>query len=557
MSRLAGGAALLLLSGAGASAAAGQGAPAPAALDSVFAPVNRTDGPGCAVGVFRAGEIVFAKGYGLASLEHGVAITPRTDFYIASTSKQFAAMAVALLAEEGRLDLDNPVRRHLPELPAWADSITVRHLVHHTSGVRDYLALWGMAGRSFGDEIPEATALAMIARQRATDFPAGSRWSYSNSGYFLLSVIVKRVSGQSLRQFSEARIFGPLGMAHTHWHDDPNMVVPGRAEGYQPAGPGKWTVVRTSFALVGDGGLRTTVEDLARWDANFYANRLGAGGPALIERVQTPGWLRDGRRLTYAFGLMRSEYRGLPVVSHGGSFIGYRAALTRFPEQRLSVAVLCNDYSVDPDRFVHAVADRYLAASFPPPRPAVSAPRLVPDRLARVPGRYEVVPGWVLTLAARGDTLTASGPGLPSMTLRATSDTSVRADALGLDLLFPAAAPGQPTLMVIATPNGADRSLRLGDPPVLTAAERQALAGDYWSDELHTTARITVVSDTLRLAIGGREPGVLTPIAPGAFTVPGSRLDVTRDRKGGVAGFSLSAGRSQGIAFLRQAGVRP
>jgi hypothetical protein len=315
--------------------------------------------------------------------------------------------------------------------------------------------------------------------------------------------------------------------------------------------------VRTSFALVGDGGLRTTVEDLARWDANFYDNRLGAGGPALIERVQAPGTLRDGRPLTYAFGLTRGDYRGLPVVEHGGSFIGYRAALTRFPGQRFSVAVLCNDASVNPDRFVHAVADRYLAASFPPARPAMSAGRLSPDRLARAPGRYELVPGWVVTLAVRGDTLTATGPGLPPMTLPATSDTSVRADGLGMDLLFPAVAAGQPTVLVIATPNGAHRTARLGDPPVLSAGERQALAGDYWSQELHATARVTIVSDTLRLAIGGGESAPLAPIAPGAFTVPGGRLDVTRDRRGGVAGFSASAGRSRGIVFVRQAAARP
>jgi CubicO group peptidase (beta-lactamase class C family) len=506
--------------------------------------------------VYRAGQIVFSKGYGLASLEHGVAITPRTDFYIASTSKQFTAMAVAILAESGRLDLDASIRRYLPELPGWADPITVRHLVHHTSGIRDYLALWGLAGRSFGDEIPEATALALIARQRATDFPAGSRWSYSNSGYFLLSVIVKRVSGQSLRQFAEARIFGPLGMTETHFHDDPNMVVARRAEGYQPAGPGQWSAVRTSFALVGDGGLHTTIEDLAKWDANFYENRLGSGAQALIDRVLSPGTLSGGRPLSYAFGLTRGTYRGLPVVSHGGAFIGFRAALTRFPAQHFSVAVLCNDYTVSPDAFVHAVADRYLAGTFPGQGPTTAA-RLAPEALARIPGRYEVLPGVVLAISARGDTLMAGRPGTPPIPLRATSDTSAHADAFGMDFLFPSVPKGQPALMVMRTVDSEDRITRLGDPPALSPAERLALAGEYWSDELHARGRIIATSDTLRLALGGQEPSLLSPLAPGVFVAAGTHLEVARDRRGGITGFTLSAGRSRGIVFVRQAASRP
>ena len=189
--------------------------PAPARVDSIFARVNRSDGPGCALGVYRAGTVVYANGYGMASLEHNVRITPTTDFYIASTSKQFTATSIALLAEAGRLDLDAPIRRWIPELPTYADSVTVNDLVHHTSGIRDYLTLWGQAGRSFGDDISEDEALASITRQKSLDFKPGTRWSYSNSGYFLLSVLVRRVTGKSLRHFTDSAIFTPLGMTHT------------------------------------------------------------------------------------------------------------------------------------------------------------------------------------------------------------------------------------------------------------------------------------------------------------------------------------------------------
>ena len=246
-------------------AAQGPSDPAPARVDSIFSSVNRADGPGCALGVYRAGSIVYANGYGLANLEHGIRITPRTDFYIASTSKQFTAASIALLAEAGRLDLNAPIRRWIPELPAYTDSITVLNLVHHTSGIRDYLTLWGQAGKSFGDDISEADALASIVRQKSLDFRPGTRWSYSNSGYFLLSVLVRRVTGKSLRQFSDSAIFQPLGMTSTHFHDDRMMVIPGRAEGYEAKMGGGWAEHRTGYALVGDGGkYRRTIHDKSR-----------------------------------------------------------------------------------------------------------------------------------------------------------------------------------------------------------------------------------------------------------------------------------------------------
>ena len=222
--------------------------PEPAAIDKIFAQYDHTNTPGCALGVFRGGQVIYSRGYGMADLNQGIPISPRTVFYIASTSKQFTAMSIALLAEQGKISLDDPIRKWVPELPAYADRITVKHLVHHTSGIRDYLGLWGMSGRSTADEIPEEVALDLIRRQKATDFEPGSRYSYSNSGYFLLSVIVKRASGLSLRQFAQANMFGPLGMTSTHFHDRNTEIVPNRAEGYQPSPAGGFDIVRTSFA---------------------------------------------------------------------------------------------------------------------------------------------------------------------------------------------------------------------------------------------------------------------------------------------------------------------
>ena len=524
--------------------------PAPARVDSIFSRVNRSDGPGCALGVYRAGTIVYANGYGMASLEHGIRITPKTDFYIASTSKQFTAFSIALLAEAGKLELGAPIRRWFPELPAYADSVTVNNLVHHTSGIRDYLTLWGQAGKSFGNDISEDDALASIARQKSLDFRPGTRWSYSNSGYFLLSVLVRRVTGQSLRQFTDSAIFKPLGMASTHFHDDRMMVIPNRAEGYEPKAGGGWAEHRTGFALVGDGGLHTTVEDLARWDANFYDNKLGRGGPALIEAVTTPGKLSGNRPTNYGFGLMRQEYRGLPVVSHGGAFIGFRASLTRYPTKQLSVAVLCNDYTVDPDAFVLKVVDLYLAL---PESAVASGPvlkKIPPERLAAYAGRFELVPGIPVVLTPKDSTLAAEFMGQPPAPMARKSDSSFAFPFGGIELAFPLNPGGPVKELVMITPTATDRVPRLPEPPVLSPAELGAYAGKYWSDELQVYYTLEVTGGKLFLRLPGSGQVELKAIAPEMFAANVGKLSFRR-ADGKVSGFKLGTSRSEGIEFVR------
>ena len=525
--------------------------PAPAQVDSIFARVSRPDGPGCAVGVYRAGTVVYANGYGLANLEHGVRITPKTAFYIASTSKQFTAISIALLAEAGRLDLDAPVRRWIPELPSYADSVTVSNLVYHTSGIRDYLTLWGQAGRSFGSDIGEDEALASIARQKSLDFKPGTRWSYSNSGYFLLSVLVRRVTGKSLRQFTDSAIFKPLGMTSTHFHDDRMFVVANRAEGYEPTPGGGWAEHRTGYALVGDGGLYTTVEDLAKWDANFYDNRLGKGGSAFIEAITTPGRLSGNRPMNYAFGLMREEYRGLPVVAHGGAFIGFRAALTRYPTRRLSVAVLCNDYTADADGLATRVADLFLAV---PPKVVATgqALRKIPAaRLADYAGRYELFLGVPVVLTPRDSTLAAEFMGRPAAPMARKSDSSFAFPVGNIELAFPLNPAGPVGELVMITPTARDRIARLPEPPVLAPSDLLAYAGKYWSDELEVYYTVELASGKLRLRRGGGGGIELKPIAPEMFAADVGKLSFRR-ADGKVTGFKLGTSRSEGIEFVRR-----
>jgi len=325
---------------AGTAFAAAQ--PPVPAVDELFSAYDRTDSPGCALGVIRDGEFTYRRGYGMANLEYDLPLGPQSVFRIGSTSKQFTAAAVALLAEDGKLSLDGPVRRHFPEFPAWADGMTVRQLIHHTSGIRDYLVLAFLAGKADdADYYTDAWVLDLLARQRETNFPPGEQHLYSNSGYLLLAHIVQRVSGQSLREYAAEHLFGPLGMHSTHFHDDHRHVLPRRATGYAPADDGGYRISTTTLDMVGDGGVFTTIDDLLAWDRNFYDNRLGQGGPDLITTLTTPGRLNNGESLDYAFGLAVEDFEGLTLVSHGGAFVGYRADMLRFPQRRLSVAVLC------------------------------------------------------------------------------------------------------------------------------------------------------------------------------------------------------------------------
>jgi CubicO group peptidase (beta-lactamase class C family) len=354
--------------------------PAPPEVDRVFTDLDHADSPGCALAVVRDGRVAYERGYGMANLEHRVPITAHTVFDIGSTSKQFTAAAIHLLDAEGRLSLDDDVRRWVPELPAYdTGKITLRHLLHHTSGIRDYLELMSLTGVRFEDVSTDEDALALLSRQKAANFAPGAEHLYSNSGFFLLSIVVKRASGRSLRELAAERIFGPLGMRETHFHDDHTMVVPNRATGYRHAPDGGYKIDVSNFEQTGDGSVYTTVEDLARWDRNFYEPVVG--GPRLLEALLRAGVLRDGQPLTYASGLSVDTYRGLKAVSHGGSWAGYRAELLRFPDERLSVICLCNVNDSRPTRRAREVAALYLgdrmtpaAAPSPSPSPSASGP---------------------------------------------------------------------------------------------------------------------------------------------------------------------------------------
>jgi CubicO group peptidase (beta-lactamase class C family) len=345
----------------GAAAGSGQGAVSlEARVDQLFARWTG-DTPGCAVGVSKDGIPVLAKAYGMADLEHDVPNRADTIFEAGSVSKQFTAAAVVLLARDGKLSLDDPIRKHIPEVPAYEWPITIRQMLMHMSGLRDWGSVasiggWPRTTRTYTHD----HVLEIISRQKALNFIPGAQYSYSNSGYNLAAIVVERVSGQSFADFSRERIFTPLGMTSTSWRDDYTRIVKRRATAYADRG-GTFAQNMPFENVHGNGGLLTTVGDLLKWNENFVTPVVGDADFVRIQ--QEPGPFNDGRMGTYAMGLMVGQHRGVRNVSHSGSTAGYRAHLNRFPDQHVSVAVLCNVSSGNATQLANAVSDIYLGSA--------------------------------------------------------------------------------------------------------------------------------------------------------------------------------------------------
>ena len=301
-----------------------------AKVDELFEEWDTGDSPGAAIGIFKDGRIIYARGYGVANMDYAIPITPQTVLRIGSISKQFVAMCIALLAERGKLTLHDDIRTYLPEMADYGEPVTINHLLHHTSGVHEYLDLVALIGKPEGSGYvyTPRDVLGLLSRQEELDFMPGERFSYSNSGYFLLAEIVSRVSGMKTSAFAKENIFDPLGMKDTRFHDDPNAIISNRGFGYSPVEDGGYRLDILRLEVIGDLGVITTVEDFLQWDRNLQHNRLGNGTQDLIETMLTRGRLNNGEELSYALGLDVGNYRGSRTISHGGSAVGYVAQYT-------------------------------------------------------------------------------------------------------------------------------------------------------------------------------------------------------------------------------------
>ena len=524
-----------------------------ARVDEVFARWQTPDSPGCSVGVSRGGATVLERAYGQASLELGVSITPESVFHVASVTKQFTAMSILLLARDGRLSIDDDVRRHLPE---WAGppGVTIRHMLTHTAGLRDVFLLIELASPETSRPLQDQL-VGLLARQRGLSDEPGRRYVYNNGGYVLLAEIVKRVSGQSLRAFADARIFRPLGMRQSHLHDDVAEVVPKLATGYTRGGDGALRVARQTGGLVGNGGLFTTAGDLLRWERNFTEPRVGDA--SIIASMETPPALPAGETTVYGLGLQMERHGGRRTVGHGGGDQGVSAYVVRYPDDDLAIAVLCNVDEIDSIELAHGVADLYLGDVSGPADAGAgeaattqmsSADLAANEGLYRDPTDEALLRVFLRDGALRGSSGADADGGWPLVPLGANR---FRIPTTTITLEFAAGASGTRTLRIVGerpTPAVLERVASY-TPSV---ADLAGLAGDYRSEELATTYALRIRDGALIADVPGRASIALQPIRPDTFA--GSLVGVItfgRDRGGHVTGFIVHAYPARGVRFER------
>ena len=520
--------------------------PSPSAVDRVFAPFAGPATPGCAVGVSRNGEPVLLRAYGMADLEHDVPNGAETIFEAGSVSKQFTAAAIVLLAQEGKLSLDDDVRKHIPELPTYQAPITIRHLLNHTSGLRDWGSLAGIGGWPRTSRVhTHEHVLDIVARQKALNYTPGEFYSYTNTGYNLQAMIVERVSGMSLAEFTRRRLFEPLGMSSTGWRDDFTRVVRGRSIAYERAGDG-FAMDMPFENAHGNGGLLTTVGDLLRW--TWALERGALGGPGFMDEMQRRAVLNSGRTITYASGLVVSEYKGVPEVGHSGSTAGYRAHLMRFPEQDLGVAVLCNAAHAGATALARQVADLYLGSVVQEEAArdgAEDGAAVAREALAARVGVYRN------TRTQEGFRLTLEGGRLLADGRRLVPESPSRFRLGGGVLVFEGDRPGAAPFLTIGADGDTVRFLP--EPDFAPGARELAeYAGSYASSEAEATYTVSVEEE--RLLLRGRfgEGRPLEPVYPDAFEGEGGTYRFLRDAAGRVSELSMVQARVWDLRLQRQ-----
>lgn len=520
-------------------------------VDALFSKWDRLDSPGCALGIIEDAEFVHKRGYGMANLEHSIPISSASVFRTGSVSKQFTTISVLLAAQKGKLSLDDDIRKYVPEMPQQEKTVTIRHLIHHTSGIRDYLVLMFLAGKREEDYYTNEEVLENLSRLENLNFAPGDEYLYSNSGYWLLSQIIERATGQSLRQWAKEELFSPLGMENTHFHDDPRMIVKNRASGYRRKEDGGFELDMTSLEMVGDGGVFTTIDDLSKWDRNFDHKTLG--GEAVMKELLTPGVLNSGKTQDYAGGLGVSRYRGLNIVEHGGSFVGFRAGMIRFPDHKFSAYCLCNLSEINPMELLRKTADTYLKEQFEDED--VKFAKLSENTLQEKVGTY-----WSSRLSGLVDVKMEEGNlalhflGAPPYRLLPLNEEQflaeqglTRAEVRFVD------SGGATEGMQIQFEGQRRFDFELVTPVSPSSQDLKAYEGDYFCRELDATYRVRLGDEKkLVVEVAHLPLQTLEPVFQDGFRYEFGNIVFERSREGNASGFRLSAYRARNFEFKRK-----
>jgi CubicO group peptidase (beta-lactamase class C family) len=482
-------------------------------------------------------------------LETRTPITPQTVFDVASVAKQFAGFAVATLVEEGKLSLDDDVRKYLPNVPDFGRPLTIRHLVYHTSGLRDWPETLALSGLDWSGVITLATILEMVQRQRELDFQPGEEYQYSNTGYNLLAATVAKVTDQSFREWSAANIFKPLGMKHTHVCDSPTEVVPNRAESYMLSDK-RFTRAISQLAAEGSSSLFISAEDMSKWMLNFKTARVG--GKAL-ERMSEPGKLNSGKEVDYGFGVGLGQYHGAKKISHTGSWAGYRSIVMFVPEKDFAVAILANTANLNTHNLATKIADIYLDPA-PSARPAEVSPKLTaaekPDPSAwdNFIGTYRLGAGWLLDITRDGDQLIAQATREGKFKMTPTSGATFFVQGYGSSVEFVSEKSGPATHLLYRGIRAPKLSV-----PKFTPEQLRDYAGDYWSDELRVAYRVEMRDGSLGVRQRSGAWVRLLPTGANRFDADqgGAVIEFTRNEASEITELKVSGGRIRNVRFIR------
>ncbi len=524
-------------------------------IDSQFANFDNLEKPGAAIAVVQNGKIVFKKGYGSAQLEYTIPVTPSTVFHIASVSKQFTVFSILLLEAEGKLSFDDDIRKHIPEVPDFGKTITLRHLASHTSGLRDQWSLLSMAGWRWDDVITKEHILKLVSQQKELNFDPGEEYMYCNTGFTLLAEVVARVSGKSFAEFTEATIFKPLEMSSTLFYDDHEKVVKNRAYSYYEDGDTyKKSVL--NYANVGATSLFTTVEDLSLWALNF--STLQVGSKNIISTMNTLVKLNDGNKFGGAYGQFVSPYKGLKQIQHGGADAGFRSYLARFPDQDFAVMVFSNLASSNPRNLALRVADLYLADSFKASATKVKKKSkkkfitLSNAELKAFEANYWNEEGaYARKMYVRNDTLRYSRGGQNESPLAPISKNKFQMLNVDVDLEVKFSKKDGKRSMVVTVDNDDPTVSHEFTPPSYTTGNLANFSGDYYSPELRTTYTLIVEKDQLVVKHPRVSDFNLTPVKTDLFSSQAGLISVQRDDSKAISGFRVTTGRVRNLWFKK------
>ena len=526
-----------------------------ARLDQLMRAHTGEDRPGVVVGVVKDGALLVTRAYGMANLDHGIPFGPRTISNIGSVTKQFTAMGLLLLEQEGKLSLEDDIRTHIPELPDMGDPITLRNLLNHTGGYREIYNLLPLTGFRGEDGFDRSRAIEVVQRQSERQAPPNTEWNYNNTGYILLSLVVERTSGMSFDEYMRARVFEPVGMSDTQVKMVQGQVIPGSAQGYVPEENRGYRTARDLAASAGAGGIYTTVADLARWLRNFGSPAVG--GEGAIERMSTSAILADGDTTGYGLGLGVSTRRGRMLYQHTGGDVAHRAYLGYYPEFQGGVIVMSNDAMFNLG-VGGTIADLFFADELEPEDEVAEeadegAGVVVPqERLEALAGEWVLDVGPQVTFEVADGSLTIQVQGQSPFPMVATSDSTFTVPSVGATVTFHEGADGSVREATL-TQNG-DVGLSRADADGLSTDQLNAYSGRYFSEELEVFYDLRVADEGLEIHHMGMAPISLThrsgdDFSGSAFFV--ATISFERDASGGITGFTVDNVRTKGVRFSK------